>query len=266
MRLSLSDGTELFYTIDDFTDPWTEPETVVLHHGLAKSHRFWYRWVPLLARHYRVLRFDNRGMGQSDVPEPGYPFSLTSFGNDLREVLDRLELDRVHLVGESVGGTVAYQFAYDHPHRLLTLTTCGSPYEFTGPYYLASAETVDIEGTAAWVQRTTSMRLDPRVVSAEYAGWYAEQMSATRSWVVSAVLRGAAGADLSDILRQIRVPTLVLASGSLEGRVLGDYERAAQLIPGAKLVSFPEVAGFVQHVLPERCAEAWLSFAGQAKA
>jgi pimeloyl-ACP methyl ester carboxylesterase len=110
------------------------------------------------------------------------------------------------------------------------------------------------------------MRLDPRVVSAEYAGWYADQMSATRPWVVSAVLRGAAGADLSDILRQIRVPTLVLASGSLEGRALGDYERAAQLIPGAKLVSFPEVTGFVQHVLPEKCAGAWLSFASRARA
>jgi len=263
MRLRLRDGCEVFYTIDDFTDPWTGPETVVLHHGLAKDHRFWYRWVPVLARQYRVLRFDCRGMGQSDIPGPEHSFTLAGFVDDLLQVLDRLEMRRVHLIGESVGGSVAYQFAHDHPERLLTVTACGSPYEFTGPYYLASAETVEREGVAAWVRRTTAMRLDPRVVSPEYASWYAAQMSVTKPWVISSVLKGAAGADLSDTLRRIRVPALVFASGGLENRSLGDYERAAALVPGARLVTFPEVRGFVQHVLPERCAAAWLAFAAE---
>ena len=39
MQVRLDDGAELFYTIDDFTDPWTQPETVVLHHGMAKNHK-----------------------------------------------------------------------------------------------------------------------------------------------------------------------------------------------------------------------------------
>ena len=46
MRLRLDDGCELFYTIDDFTDPWTEPETVVMHHGMAKNHKLWFGWGP----------------------------------------------------------------------------------------------------------------------------------------------------------------------------------------------------------------------------
>ena len=79
MKLRLDDGCELFYTIDDFTDPWTEPETVVMHHGMAKNHKLWFGWVPIVARHYRVIRFDMRGMGQSDVPEPGYPWSVDNF-------------------------------------------------------------------------------------------------------------------------------------------------------------------------------------------
>ena len=49
MKVQLSDGAELFYTIDDFTDPWTQPETVVLHHGMAKNHKLWYAWIPILA-------------------------------------------------------------------------------------------------------------------------------------------------------------------------------------------------------------------------
>ena len=71
MKVRLGDGAELFYTVDDFTDPWTQPETVVLHHGMAKNHKLWYAWVPILAQHYRVVRFDMRGMGQSSVPAPG---------------------------------------------------------------------------------------------------------------------------------------------------------------------------------------------------
>jgi len=265
MRLRLDDGAELFYTIDDYTDLWAKPRTVVLHHGLAKNHSFWYRWIPLLARHYRVVRFDNRGMGQSDVPEPGYPFPLTNFVNDLLQLLDRLNLDRVHLIGETVGGTVAYQFAHDYPERLFTLTTCSSPYEFTGSYYVDSAKMVENEGVEAWVERTTSMRLDPTVVSREYAAWYAGQMAETKPWVVASVLREAVGADLTPVLREIAVPTLILASEGLRHRPLGDYERAAELIPNATLVKFPGVTGFVQHVLPEKCTEAWLDFVRDVK-
>ena len=73
MNVRLDDGAELFYKIDDFTDPWTEPETVLLHHGMAKNHKMWFGWVPVLARHYRVIRFDMRGMGQSTVPGTGLP-------------------------------------------------------------------------------------------------------------------------------------------------------------------------------------------------
>jgi pimeloyl-ACP methyl ester carboxylesterase len=54
----------------------TRPETVVLHHNMAKNHKLWYAWVPLLAQHCRVVRFDMRDMGQSSVPAPGYSWSL----------------------------------------------------------------------------------------------------------------------------------------------------------------------------------------------
>ena len=55
---------EMFYEIDDFTDPWVkEKETVWLQHGVGRNTRFWYYWVPALAGQYRVLRRDMRGHG-----------------------------------------------------------------------------------------------------------------------------------------------------------------------------------------------------------
>ena len=106
----ISDDLDMYYEVDDFTDPWTKPETIVLHHGNCKSTRFWYRWVPILARHYKVVRLDARGLGRSTVPPPGYQWSLTGFAQDLERLLDHLKLDQAHLVGETVGGTISMQF------------------------------------------------------------------------------------------------------------------------------------------------------------
>ena len=55
----------MHYEVDDFTDPWRKPETVLLLHGNAESGAAWYGWVPHLARHYRVVRPDMRGFGAS---------------------------------------------------------------------------------------------------------------------------------------------------------------------------------------------------------
>ena len=119
MRFKLLDGMELFYTIDDFTDPWTEPETVILHHGMAKSHRMWFGWTPILARHYRVVRMDMRGMGDSERVKPGFKWSLDSYADDILQLADGLGLDKFHLVGETVGGTISMRFATLHQERLL---------------------------------------------------------------------------------------------------------------------------------------------------
>ena len=51
---------EMHYLVDDFTDPWTKPETVLLLHGNAESSAAWYGWVPHLARHHR------RSLGRDD--------------------------------------------------------------------------------------------------------------------------------------------------------------------------------------------------------
>ena len=260
MRLKLDDGLELFYTVDDFTDPWTEPETVVMHHGMAKSHKLWFGWVPIVARHYRVIRYDMRGMGDSGVPEPGYPWTLDNFAKDLAEVADKLELEKFHLIGETVGGSISMRYATLHQERLLSLTACTSPTNFGDPHHGESAALIESQGVAAWVENTIGRRLDPQIVDPAYIRWYADLMSRTPAHVVAGFQHHAEG-DLRPLLKDVQTPTLIIAAAALREEVLGDFRDASSLFPNGRRVVFPGVAGFVQHILPVPCARVWLDFA-----
>jgi len=69
-----------------------------------------------------------------------------------------------------------------------------------------------------------------------------------------------AGNDLSDVLRRIKVPTLLLSAENRPGYTKGYVREMEQLIPGSKLVVFSDTYGFVQHSQPELCAETVLEF------
>ena len=152
------------------------------------------------------------------------------------------------------------RFATLHQDRLLSLAVCTSPVTFDA-HHTESAEMIDREGVAAWVESTILRRLDPQVVAPAYIRWYAAQMSATPAHVVSGFQRQAPGGDLRPLLHNVQTPTLVLAAARLREEVLGDFRGAADLFPNGRLVTFPGVSGFVQHILPVPCARAWLDFA-----
>jgi 3-oxoadipate enol-lactonase len=256
----IADDLETYYEIDNFTDPWTKPETIVLHHGNCKSTRFWYRWVPILARRYNVVRLDARGLGRSTVPPPGYKWSLNGLARDLERLLDHLKLDKVHLVGETVGGTISMLFSSEHPERVRSLTVCSSPFRFTDPYYKDSARKAETDGVLAWAQESMKRRLDPARVGPEFVEWYANEMGKTPLHVVVETHDALVGHDLSDALRRIKAPTLLLSAENRPGYTRGYVQEMEQLIPGSKLVVFPGTFGFVHHSEPEKCAETLLAF------
>lgn len=257
---TIDDNFEMYYDVDNFTDPWKTPQTVVLHHGIAKSSRFWYGWLPTLARHYQVVRLDARGFGQSTVPPPGYRWSLSSFARDLRCLLDCLELDRVHLVGETLGGVIAMQFAYEYPERLHSLTISSSPHRHKDPHFLEFAEEADKEGVLPWGRRSMWQRLDRSQVDPAFVEWYASEMGKTTKHVVVEVLKSLVGDDLSDILRQIQAPTLMLSAENRPNYPPEEVQEAQGLIANSQLVVFPGVTGYAAHSRPEDCARALLAF------
>ena len=65
-------------------------QVMLLQHGFSRSGRFWYNWVPMLGREFRILRPDMRGMGHSTMLEARYEPSLDTFATDIRYLLDHL--------------------------------------------------------------------------------------------------------------------------------------------------------------------------------
>jgi len=95
---------------------------VVLSHSLASSMVMWEPQLAMLASDFRVLRYDMRGHGESDVTKGEY--SLEMLGQDVIGLLDALKIEKAHFVGLSIGGMIGQGLGLDHADRLLSLTLC----------------------------------------------------------------------------------------------------------------------------------------------
>ena len=113
---------EMVYEDDDLTDPWKSSEAVVFQHCNTGSSRMYYAWVRTIARHYRLIRVNRRGQGGSTVPPPGHAWTLKEWSDEMGTLIDRLGLQKVHVIGEATGSYACLQYAYDHPDRVHSLT------------------------------------------------------------------------------------------------------------------------------------------------
>ncbi len=119
---------ELAYTISG-----DGPETLVLVNGLADTKETWELQLPAFAERYRVVAYDNRGVGESPTP-PG-PYTTRELAGDLAELVDGLGLERFHVLGVSMGGMIAQEYAIAHADRLLSASFCCT-YSYPGPFCL----------------------------------------------------------------------------------------------------------------------------------
>ncbi|HET8605686.1 MAG TPA: alpha/beta hydrolase, partial [Gaiellaceae bacterium] len=107
-------------------------ETIVLVNGLADDLETWvFQMDDLLGAGYRVLRFDNRGVGRSSAPAGPYTTSL--FAEDAKALVDELDLSDFHLVGVSMGGMIAQEYAIANGGDLRSLTLACT-YAEPGPF------------------------------------------------------------------------------------------------------------------------------------
>lgn len=105
-----------------------EGEPLVLINGLADDLTSWAYQLEDFSQHYKTIVFDNRGIGGSAMP-PG-EYTTQQMAADAKGLLDALEIDRAHVLGVSMGGMIAQEFALAYPERvnkLLLCCTCSEP-------------------------------------------------------------------------------------------------------------------------------------------
>ena len=117
------DGATLHYAVHDFTDRWRKPDTIILVHGFSRSGDFWFGMIPYLARFYRVICPDLRGLGKSrPLADPHRAISLEAYLADIAAVADHAGAETFHLAGEALGGAISLMFAAEHQRRVRTLS------------------------------------------------------------------------------------------------------------------------------------------------
>jgi pimeloyl-ACP methyl ester carboxylesterase len=258
--VKIDDTLRMYYETYDFVSPWRSPETILLVHGVAESSRVWYGWIPRLAKKYRVVCIDLRGFGKSTIPPEGYQWSVANFARDISIFMNKSGLKKVHLVGAKLGGTIALQTAHDYPENLHSLTVVGGPVSFgQGRANVADwAKVVRERGVEYWARATMKDRLGD--VSTEMTEWWVRLFASNSPRVVAEVLGPAARIDLSPLLPEIKVPTLMIDGGS-DLLASGDaVKRWQKLIPDSELVVLPGNLYHVAASKPDECVSALLHF------
>lgn len=186
---------------------------LLLIQGLGYPRWGWEPIVGPLSRSYRVITFDNRGIGDSDAP-PG-PYDTAMMAADAVAVLDAAGVPRAHVMGASLGGMIAQRLVLDHPERVdrlvLACTTPGG----RAAYPLPAATLALIREASGLPPREAVRRFTANALAQPPPG-LVEEMTARRlarpqdpaAWQAQSA--ASLGHDVLDRLGEIAAPTLVL--------------------------------------------------------
>jgi len=236
MSFAQRDGVRLAY------DEAGSGEPLLFVQGLGYDRNGFGPLPGLLAGDFRVLRFDNRGVGDSDVPSG--PYTVAQMADDAVAILDAAGIERSHVLGVSLGGYIAQEIALAHPARVrklvLVSTAPGGPNQYPMP-----ARGVDAFTRFPLMEREAGLRLmvenslgdhavreRPGLVDEIYA-YRLERAPTLAGWQAQAY--AGAAFDAYDRIPAITAPTLVIhgtADTVVDPR---NAELLAERIPGARV-------------------------------
>ena len=239
-------GLKLNYEIDG---PKGAP-CITLSHALANNLTLWDDQVAALSDRYRVLRYDQRGHGQSEAA-PG-PYSFAMLIDDVIALWDALGIENSHWAGLSIGGMMGYGLAQDHGGRMLSLIACDSrpdaPPDYQA-YFQYRIDTAREKGMDGLVEPTIERWFTPETVAAN-----PPVLDKVRSMIRSTNPVGHEGCcealktlSFGSRLGEIKVPTMILGGAADKGAPPDVLAETAQAIPGAKHVVI-DAAGHISNL------------------
>lgn len=225
---------------------------VVFLHGGFGSSAEWDRYFPLLADAYRVIAPDSRGQGRTSIGSG--PITYGRMAADVIGLLDRLGIERAHVVGYSDGGCIALHLLTDYPDRVLSATLIGTPYHLDN-YSAEGFEQLRsfIAGLEAGDPAHARRKAAYEAGAADPAAWPELVKRLGRTWLSQPTFGEAE-------LRSIETPVLVVKVSRDEFLPPAVFDRTAELIPGARVLDLGEGTHRIPREQPERLAQGIRAF------
>jgi len=232
-------------------DGAVDAPVLLLSNGLAADLSMWDAQIPFLAAHYRTLRYDNRGHG--DTAASLGPYSIDLLASDVVDLLDQLAIGQVHFIGMSLGGNVGWMLAASYPERIASLVLCDTPIEAVPEVWATRITTALARGMEPLVEPTLERWLTASFRAASPA--VTEQMRQMIRRTSPVGYAGCAAAiqsmRLTPLLPHIKAPTLVIVGEADPATPPAMAERLAASIPGAELVVIKRAAHLPNIEQPE---------------
>ena len=207
-------GVEIFHEVHG------EGQPILLIHHLAGSTGSWVDQFPELSQSFRTIAFDLRGHGKSHASKSGY--TVDNLAEDARQLLEYLGVRDVHVVGHSIGGSIALMLVLEHPELARSLTLVGaSPEPITESrreYYQSLVDIALSEGMVAVADERKRTANFPKIITEREEIWSSFRMRYADTSITGFVncVKGLfTMRDLTSSLASIRVPTLGI-SGELD--------------------------------------------------
>jgi 3-oxoadipate enol-lactonase len=255
-----SDGVRLAYCIDDFTDPWKKaPMLLLLHAAMGSSQRY-YAWIPLLCRHYRVVRMDLRGHGASQIPAADRGLTLARLVADVTELMDHLGVAKAHIVGNSAGGYLGQQLAMNKSERVRSLMLFGSTPGLKNSQAPSWIPQIAQKGLRGFLAETIAERLPLDRVDPGLVEWFLEEAAKHDAAYIAKFVLLMASYDWSDEVGRIGCPTLVVVPGAEPIGSTANYEPFRRLVPDVEMRVYDGEPHNICDAFPDRCARDVLDF------
>jgi 3-oxoadipate enol-lactonase/4-carboxymuconolactone decarboxylase len=214
---------------------------LLLVHSLGTNLHVWDAQVAGLAAGFRVVRFDFRGHGLTEVGAG--PCTIDELAADALAVLDALGIATAHVGGVSIGGMIAQAIAARAPARVRSLILCGTALAIPPPeMWLTRAATVRAEGLAAIADATLVRWVSPAYLASPAGRGLRAILLRTHPEGYAAAAAALATADLSRTTPELRIPTLVIVGELDPATPVASAEAVRDAIPGARLVVIPGAA------------------------
>ena len=237
------DGVKISYDAQGEGEP-----VLVFVHGWSCSREYWKEQVPHFAKKHKVVTIDLAGHGQSGLSRKDY--TLEAFGKDVAAVAEKLDLNRMILVGHSIGGLVAVEAARQMPGRVVCLVGADEFHDIEKGFteedvkgLIAMIEPDFVKGTQSFVRDMFPPDADPELVS-----WVANDMSSADPEIGINIFRNFGNYDLKNAVQEIEVPVYSISSDFWPMNLEGNKK----YIKSFKLKLMPGIGHFVMLEDPEK--------------